>query len=252
MIKYLILGDIHGRHFWKNPVNDVLENTDANIVFLGDYLDCYPNDFEVKTNYVDSAINNFEEILKTKNKFPERITLLIGNHDCTYRYGKYICECRTDYRNYNTIRDIFLLNKDLFQLADETIINGKHFIFSHAGIHKGYIKYAFPDICDSIDENNIVDYVNKAYRAEDEAFIKSLGMYDRYRGWGGYDYASLVWADLHSWFESDRNDGYGYQVFGHTQLKHGCGGCIAKHIACLDSAEPFVITEEGEITQYNE
>jgi polysaccharide export outer membrane protein len=46
--------------------------------------------------------------------------------------------------------------------------------------------------------------------------------------------------------------GYGdYQIVGHTQLVHGSGGLIDDKIADLDSSEAFVITDEGEIKQYN-
>ena len=45
-IQILVIPDVHGRQFWKQPVMEVLENTNAKIVFLGDYLDVYPKEFE--------------------------------------------------------------------------------------------------------------------------------------------------------------------------------------------------------------
>ena len=44
-IQILLIPDVHGRQFWKQPVMEVLENTNAKIVFLGDYLDVYPQEF---------------------------------------------------------------------------------------------------------------------------------------------------------------------------------------------------------------
>lgn len=248
----LIVPDVHGRDFWIEPVKYTLENTDARIVFLGDYLSPYPGEFEYDFDYEANAITIFSKIINLKKEFPGRITLLLGNHDMSYRFSTEICECRTDYDNYATIRKQFLDNKDLFKLADEAIINGRHFIFSHAGIHKGYVKFVFPDEYDSIDDNNVVAYFNNAYFTEEPRVINSLGMYDNYRGWGGYDYGSIVWADIHSWFPRQEYDGYGdYQVVGHTQLVHGSGGFMDKKIADLDSSEAFVITDEGEIKQYS-
>lgn len=249
--KLLIIPDVHGRDFWREPVKYTLENTDARIVFLGDTLSPYPNEFEPGFDYNRHAIEIFKEILILKKDYPKRITLLLGNHDCSLRFSVDICECRTDYTNYEEIRKLFLDNKDLFRLADEATINGRHFIFSHAGIHKGYVKSAFPNEYKSIDDNNVVAYFNNAYFTEEPRVINSLGMYDMYRGWGGFDYGSIVWADIHSWFPRQENDGYGdYQVVGHTQLVHGSGGFMDDKIADLDSAEAFVITDDGEITSW--
>lgn len=248
-IKILIIPDVHGREFWREPVKEALGKTEAKIVFLGDYLDCYPYEFSANENYKEHAIGNFNEIISLKKENKNGITLLIGNHDSSYRFSLDICDCRTDYDNFERIRSIFVENKDLFQLADEAYVNGKHYIFTHAGIHKAYVDFAFPDEKDYINEENIVSYFNNAYYTEEPHVINSLGMYDRYRGSWGYDVGSLVWADVHSWL--GEYDGYGYQVFGHTQLEHGCGGIIKENFAMLDSAEPFIINELGELTKKN-
>ena len=250
-IRILVIPDVHARNFWREPVGWVLANTNVRVIFLGDFLSPYPDEFELGVDYKTLAIETLEDILKVKKTMGKFVTLLLGNHDCSYRFTPDMCECRTDYENYPKIKHLFVENKDLFQLADEEYIGDRHFIFSHAGIHKGYVKFAFPNEYGTITEKNVVDWFNNAYLTEDECVINTLGMYDVYRGWGGYDYGSLVWADLHSWFEKNGYDGYGCQVFGHTQLQHGCGGFINKNIACLDSAEAFVITDAGEIIPWN-
>lgn len=250
-IKYMIIPDVHGREFWREPLKKLLtvDGSNAKVIFLGDYLDCYPYEFNKDEDYCEIAISGLNEIINIKKEFGNQVTLLIGNHDCGYRFDLDICDCRTDYRNFERIRNIFVSNKDLFQLADEAYINGKHYIFTHAGIHKAYVDFAFPDEKCNINEENIVSYFNNAYYTEEPHVINSLGMYDRYRGSWGYDVGSLVWADVHSWL--GEYDGYGYQVFGHTQLEHGCGGIIKENFAMLDSAEPFIINELGELTKKN-
>lgn len=140
-------------------------------------------------------------------------------------------------------------NKDLFQLAYEAYINEKHFIFSHAGIHNGYIEDVFHKPYVDINEENVVAFFNEGYKNETPKIINSLGRYDRYRGWGGYQYGSLVWADVRSW--DNYYDGYGYQVFGHTQLKHGCGGYITENFAMIDSSEAFIINDLGELKKFS-
>ena len=178
-----------------------------------------------------------------------KLRIVLNIKDCGYRFDLSICDCRTDYHNFDRIKNIFMENKDLFMLAHEETINDRHFIFSHAGIHKGYVDFAFMDERENINESNVVDYFNNAYLDEDPKVISSLRMYDMYRGWGGYDYGSLVWADARSWDEE--NDGYGYNIFGHTQLQHGCGGFITENYALLDSAEAFIINDLGEIKKFS-
>ena len=77
-------------------------------------------------------------LAQIKQNNSDRITLLLGNHDCGYAISKYICESRMDKKNYRLISKLFDDNRDIFQLADEAYINDKHFIFSHAGINKKY------------------------------------------------------------------------------------------------------------------
>lgn len=79
-IKVLIIPDVHGREFWREPVKEVLENTDARIIFLGDYLDCYPYEFSANDNYREHAIGNFNEIINLKKENKNRVNLLLGNH----------------------------------------------------------------------------------------------------------------------------------------------------------------------------
>lgn len=91
-IKILIVGDIHGREFWKEPVKTVLENSDAKIIFLGDYLDCYPDEFDsdfelghdASTGYLQAAIDNFKQIIELKKQYSDRIALLLGNHKVNF------------------------------------------------------------------------------------------------------------------------------------------------------------------------
>lgn len=92
MIKYLIVPDVHGRDFWKVPLYDTLKNTNDDVVFLGDYLDCYPDEFDsnfeldcnASTGYLQTAIDNFKQIIELKKQYSDRITLLLGNHKVNF------------------------------------------------------------------------------------------------------------------------------------------------------------------------
>ena len=61
--KILVIPDIHGETFWKEPVQKYLEQVDR-IIFLGDYLDPYRSHLE-KYNF-DAIYNNLMEIIDLK------------------------------------------------------------------------------------------------------------------------------------------------------------------------------------------
>lgn len=75
MGKILILPDIHGRQFWKKAVEE-WSNKVNKIIFLGDYLDSYPDEGITRKN----AIRNFEEIIDYKINNKDKVVLLLGNH----------------------------------------------------------------------------------------------------------------------------------------------------------------------------
>ena len=265
-IQILLIPDVHGRQFWKQPVMEVLENTNAKIIFLGDYLDVYPQEFAemygfkldvyTQENYdkiyklLDDTVDMFGEIIELKKKYPERITLLIGNHDCGYAVGTKICEVRRDKRNAHKICKLFDDNRELFKLADEARIADKHFIFSHAGINKTYAERCFDDV----NEDNVVSLFNEAWFENNYGIMDSLGQYSVFRGWGGGDYGSLVWADAREWFQEQymsdvKNEAYGYAVVGHTHLS---GPHFEENMAFIDTADAYYINSEGEIKKYYE
>lgn len=111
--KILIIPDVHGRDFWRIPVMDTLANSDVPIVFLGDYLDPYYDEWRDRMNedpsfdYRMNAVNVFEEILQLKTQYPDRIILLLGNHDCGYAVDYGVCSCRYDRKNSIRIKDDF-------------------------------------------------------------------------------------------------------------------------------------------------
>ena len=177
----IIIPDIHGRNFWKEAVAGREEDI---IVFLGDYLDPYPDDFPDKTadEIWEQTWNNFNGIIEFKKKHPSNVVLLLGNHDLHYIYPKMDDSSRYDYERAAQIKEKFNENKDIFLLAYERTINGKRFIFSHAGIHKLWTADWFGS---SVTDKNVVDYMNNEYLANDPSLPRALDQYSTYRGvWG--------------------------------------------------------------------
>lgn len=249
-IKTLIIPDVHGRDFWRKPVEEVLTKTDAKIVFLGDYVDPYTQEFVDREQGFDCqkyAIQVLEEIIELKKKYMDRIILLLGNHDCSYAISNQICECRYDYKNSKKIERLFKNNRSLFQFAYAEDVHGKYVIYSHAGISKDFTYTVFSK--SAVNNENVVGLFNNAWEIEDNQVLDYMGMYDKYRGFGGGTFASLVWTDANEW--ANGQIGFGdYQIFGHTQLIKDAA--ITDKWADLDARKAFYINNNGEIHGYLE
>ena len=133
----LLIPDIHGRIFWKEAIEYYSKEKYPNlvIVFLGDYVD--PYGFEGITR--KDAIDNFKEIIKLA-KEDNRVHLLIGNHDMHYWYDASY-KSRVDHKNYDKIKDLFLKNFTLFNIAYEETINNKKYLYTHAGVSSFWLRH---------------------------------------------------------------------------------------------------------------
>ena len=244
----IIIPDVHGRTFWKEAVRDL---TDRSVIFLGDYLDPYqPSvfDFDPSVGRIspEAVIQNFREIIQLKKEAPDKVTLLLGNHDCEYLYGKSVCDVRCDHKNYELIQGIFRENKDLFQMAAESRRGGKHFVFTHAGISIGWMDrhvegWTLESMVDRLNQMNA-----KALGAafpEETSFARALSEADRWRG-GDSEYASPIWIDAEA-----LNDGYQIrdiiQVVGHTAVWFADEPVIGRNVIYADCRKALVLGPRG-------
>ena len=77
MSKILILGDIHGRSFWKEPC----DNWKDRIVFIGDYHDPYGEYVDGEPDKAVSLTNLRELAAFVENRRHTSSTIcLLGNH----------------------------------------------------------------------------------------------------------------------------------------------------------------------------
>ena len=247
MKKILIIPDVHGRDFWKEPVKKVLEDTSANIVFLGDYTDPYSSEWDPNFDYLQHTIDNLKEIIELKRQNPERITLLLGNHDCGYAIGDIISSSRMDRIHQSELEKLFKENRELFQIAEERDIAGRHFVFSHAGILKGWVRLVWWEEADS-PNFKVVDRLNNAWLTNEMNIFFCLGYYDNYRGWAGLQYGSPIWSDIRSWNKVTSEETYGFNIVGHTQLKRQL---VLDQIADLDCRKAFYIDDQGVLRSYD-
>ena len=257
-MKVGLIGDIHGRNFWRLSVHKMLLEGVDRIIFLGDYLDPYEKEIEenpklMECNSFDDANNllkMLEDIISLKKIEPDKYILLTGNHTDSYIWSKFHAATRTDYKNWKLYNKFFSQNLEYFNLV--WIENDV--IFSHAGISEGwaneflyhYMKY---DEGAELEKNSLVLETARVLKDTflkdfNKYYINSLGCISAYR-WGDAPYGSCEWADLreHIDMKNSKNsiiplgeDGI-YQVFGHTQLKKPL---LTEKWSCLDCRQGFI------------
>jgi hypothetical protein len=255
-IKYIVVPDVHGRDFYESDMNTFIDGSDAHMIFLGDYLD--PNGREKISE--ETAIEKFKKIIEMKKKYPDRITLLLGNHDLHYFNGA-TRGCRMSYLHYQEIHDLFIENFDLFQFVKFVTVehNGKkkNIIFSHAGFGLHWL-YAHSDklgICDDehFDLENTLKYFNFKDLSKwdwnemwkDSEWLRYYGDVGSSRGGYG-NHPSFMWADLSDHlFENDRVKNC-IQVFGHTMQPVGQPVRFDNYY-CLDCQQTFYINDRGTV-----
>lgn len=230
--KTIIIPDVHCRNFYK----PALEIKDSKIVFLGDYMDPYPQEGFSSEN----GLANLEEIIDFKKANPDRVTLLIGNHDINYfwqqnwasRYNRFLS---TD------IHHLFDENLELFEIYK--VLDGV--LFTHAGVSKGWCDY-----CDIKDPIKSIDEYWKEF-LKDPFNESNLPLFDcGYARWGAQPYGGPFWNDLNE-YKEENPVGF-IQIAGHNQLK--ATGSIfklndyiqikGKPICCCDSRAIFVYENE--------
>lgn len=268
-VNILILPDIHGRRFWYDAVNEFPkeEYPNLDIVFLGDYVDPYESIEHIGRQ---EAIDNFKDILDYANN-DSRIKLLIGNHDMHYWYNAQY-KSRVDYKNYDKIKDMFLQNFTLFNVAFDKTINDRYFLLTHAGVTKQWYehlrfigKFAQTTKINKISEERIeyckflenfepdAEHLNKLkinFQGQANLWMASYA-----RG-GDNSCGSCIWEDLREWFYEGVEIPDIYQIFGHSRWSkdNPDEAYIDKErkFACIDTKYAWVITNNGELKKLSE
>lgn len=228
MSKILIIPDVHGRTFWR-VAEEVINEMDK-VVFLGDYLDPYPDENITP----DDALNEFYKILEFKDKYPEKVVLLIGNHDMHYIELRFGNASRMNKLRRVEIHELFMDDIKNFQLV--YLLEDKY-LFSHAGVYQKWLESSGLHGEDLLNTSKILT---------DYWYV--LDAYTWYRG--GYDIVgSCVWADLRESLHMELLPNV-IQIIGHTQVTKPY---ITAKLRCLDTRTCYILnTETDEIKQYPE
>ncbi|MCC8112442.1 MAG: metallophosphoesterase [Bacteroidales bacterium] len=226
--KIVVLGDIHGRKIWKEIIEK--EKPDL-VIFMGDYITTH--------DYIEEKeqIANLDEILDYKEQNPDKVILLRGNHDVQHmgkirspqefideQMKKRGCDRDFDFNDvtrwsgYSKWLEKQMLERyDRFcrdsQWAYIHDIDGKPYIFSHAGISKDWLHdtaHLDPSDPDWLKKLNEMP-VSNAF-----SFIQG-----NHRDWDGSSSAQPpTWIRPQVLAEC-KLPGYSF-VVGHSPCKKGC------------------------------
>lgn len=123
-MRIIAIGDTHGRNTWERIIEKEVESTRE--VFVGDYFDSW-------TKSGRQCIDNFSRLVAYKRANPERVKLVMGNHEFHYihpgeRYSGF---------NDNFAGEIAEVVKDA--ISDNSLQmchQEAGYIFTHGGITK--------------------------------------------------------------------------------------------------------------------
>lgn len=228
----IIIPDLHGREFWRKAI-DVLP-ADARVVFLGDYLDPYENEWI----YWTDAFQGLLDVIEFKKAHANQVTLLFGNHDLHYMFpsleGSRYNESKAD-----VIRTTFEENLDCFQMAVEYVIGGKRYLFSHAGVHTEWLKKHY-NLFGPADKITAETFNRLMFNDE---FVAALCDVSVLRG-GWSSVGSMVWADIDEFAGTQLEESELYQICGHTKCRNGQPKYYG-NVICVDCLKAFSLTENG-------
>jgi hypothetical protein len=259
MKRILTIGDVHGRdkwmfhthgspyefNHWVTMIENGVPSDDIEfwkempytkydqIVFVGDYVDSFNINNE-------GILNNLKNIILFKKYLPDKVILLLGNHDIQYFIPNEICSGYRAEMKPDLYR-IFTENKDLFKVAHLLKDNeGKKYLWTHAGVTKGWIddickdiynpKYKKYEITKDFNKDDLDNFLNNLF----ELRVSNIFNVDPHSG--GYD----LWAGPF-WVRPSVLNDYPLegvnQIVGHTPQKMIkdiiCGNVIHYFVDCL-------------------
>ena len=270
-MKVLLFPDIHGRKFWSDSISSLSDESLPKfdkIIFLGDYLDPYygetdPFNIEDDINETiadepaEELIRNLKNIIDFKKKYPDKVVLLLGNHDMHYKSAYFR---RVAYSSrFNPDANAIIKKEDMFSKTNgfqtawqSPVIDGHSLLCTHAGINEGWWKAYTEDICPYTQGNpykDIAEFLNAQpldFPAGTKTEMYSLFAIGSLRGGNSWN-GGPFWSDCREMmdiydFEGSKKELNPFkdifQIFGHTQLKKD--PVYMDTFACIDCRRPFV------------
>ena len=231
MKKILVVGDLHTKFPVLWAVQKLIPQYDK-VIFLGDYVDDWDVSPEVSYNFLN-------EIIKLKMDSPEKVVLLLGNHDLSEGFAEqkgdtFSCSGYNPY-THSLVKDLYKTrmtgNVPIFCMS---YFHG--FLFTHAGVTNKYwnsikylVKKEYPNLEDILEYEKAYDKTRKGVVVDtilNYAFLNGLSnpndkLFKTFAqvgsSRGGNQTPSPVWADKDELVENPLHDVS--QIVGHTPVK---------------------------------
>ena len=207
-MKTLTIGDIHGNSSWKillfgsyTQYNLWRSSVDASggidtsefwdlplvkydkIIFSGDYVDSLEHSgATIKYNLLD--------IIHFKKTLPEKVVLILGNHDVQYIVPDQICSGHRPEMRFD-LEMIFREEAELFTVAFQE----KNYLWTHAGVTSGWMKeyendlfhpnWRFAKMVKEINPQTIAEKINLGWEMKIKSLLNVDHMSGGFSAWAG-------------------------------------------------------------------
>lgn len=205
--RVMTVPDLHCRFEYALLAEERLKGGKCDrLVFLGDYCDSF-------THSNHDMQHTVEQVIRIKKENPDKVELLIGNHDLPYISPLLRGMCSGHRPEaYPTMNKLFSENDKLFNIAYQ---KGKH-LFTHAGVTNRWrhTNNRLIDKWKGERTETLAETLNKIRFTHDVVDLYSVGMA---RGGVRGDVGGPLWADM---VESIVDALLGYhQYVGHTPIR---------------------------------
>lgn len=225
-MKVVVLSDTHGRTLWVDIVQK--EQEADKYIFLGDYFDPYDK------RSIEDMLQNFRHILSFQKQYPDKVVLLIGNHDIGYT--KYCHERYSRYDSKNAEEIQYALTKAIKNHSLQLSTIWDNVLYTHAGVTNTWLQQEYGGDLKAFLDDCMLKKANA-----DKYFFENHGSpFDFYGNHRGH---SPMWVRTRPLIE-DAIDGV-KQVVGHTQLeKVEIRGNLC-FTDCLGQKKQYVVVDNG-------
>lgn len=231
-MRTVVISDIHGRSIWRDVVehskSEILYGVDK-YVFMGDYFDPYDN------IDIENLLSNFREILSFQRQDPDKVVLLIGNHEIGYT--KYCPERYSRYDSKNAEDIQYALTKAIKNHSLQLSTIWDNVLYTHAGVTKTWLQQEYNGDLQAFIDDCMLKKANA-----DKYFFENHGspldFYGNHRG------HSPMWVRTRPLI-ADAVEGV-KQVVGHTQLEKVAIRGNLCFTDCLGQKRQYVVVDNGE------
>jgi predicted phosphodiesterase len=197
-MRLLVFGDLHGESRWQQHVENI-DHYDY-VIFMGDYMDSF-------THFDTELIDNLTKLINFKAMYPNKVILLLGNHDNQYAFSDFYETRCSGFRQhiYLYAKARYKNNMDLFQAAFQV----EDILFTHGGLLN--VHYEALNRIIKKEENMRYDtYLNMIFNEKPRMML----LVSAFRG-GDDSHSGIFWTD---WREllAEKNILPINQVVGHT------------------------------------